>query len=268
MPSSSPPNSFLSAPTTAGNVLTPASPISSRDPSIRTSIKTATTTSIDTISTNNTPTNETSSSSSTRPPTKTPSGFTFPIDYNFPPFFTLQPNAQTQQAQMKRWADLISDWCRYHGTFRLSLVDAVDLPLFHNARLKKKVGLLEARRIVDWMAKAQEDGGGGGRAEWVPAAPGGGGSGSSRSSVGEKTVAWIWWRRPEDWAIMIADWIDETAQKNTVLTVYELINGDATISQEFHDMDPEVMLKALNILVKRGKAQIFGGDDEKGVKFF
>jgi hypothetical protein len=25
--------------------------------------------------------------------------------------------------------------------------------------------------------------------------------------------------------------IDETAQKNTVLTVYELINGDATISQ-------------------------------------
>lgn len=41
-----------------------------------------------------------------------------------------------------------------------------------------------------------------------------------------------------------------------------------TIYTEFHDIDPEVMLKSLNILVKRGKAQIFGSDDEKGVKFF
>lgn len=40
------------------------------------------------------------------------------------------------------------------------------------------------------------------------------------------------------------------------------------MSTEFHEIDPEVMLKSLNILVKRGKAQIFGSDDEKGVKFF
>ena len=35
-----------------------------------------------------------------------------------------------------------------------------------------------------------------------------------------------------------------------------------------HGMDSEVLLKALNILVKRGKAQIFGQDDSPGVKFF
>lgn len=33
-------------------------------------------------------------------------------------------------------------------------------------------------------------------------------------------------------------------------------------------MDREVLLKALAILVKRGKAQIFGQDDSLGVKFF
>jgi len=142
------------------------------------------------------------------------------------------------------------DWCRYHRTFRLSLVDAVDLPLFYNARMRKRVGMQDARTIIDWMAKSQEDGGGGKRAEWLPPTPGGG----SRSAVGEKTAAWIWWRRPEEWATLVADWvclhpfvwrmvisqeqgltqclkIDETAQKNTVLTVYELIHGDATISQ-------------------------------------
>jgi ESCRT-II complex subunit VPS25 len=33
-------------------------------------------------------------------------------------------------------------------------------------------------------------------------------------------------------------------------------------------MDTEVLLKALNILVKRGKAQIFGQEESQGVKFF
>lgn len=37
---------------------------------------------------------------------------------------------------------------------------------------------------------------------------------------------------------------------------------------EFHDMDHDVMLKALSILSKRGKAQVFGSEGQEGVKFF
>lgn len=37
---------------------------------------------------------------------------------------------------------------------------------------------------------------------------------------------------------------------------------------DFHDMDPEVFAAATNVLVKRGKAQVFGTDDAKGIKFF
>lgn len=54
----------------------------------------------------------------------------------------------------------------------------------------------EARAIVDWMARAEEDGGGGKRAEWVEGLAG-----------KEKTLAWIWWRRPEEWAALIAGWV-------------------------------------------------------------
>ena len=43
------------------------------------------------------------------------------------------------------------------------------------------------------MAKAEEDGGGGRRAEWIE------GTG--------KTVVWVWWRRPEEWAGILADWV-------------------------------------------------------------
>ena len=75
-----------------------------------------------------------------------------------------------------------------------------------------------------------------------------------------------------------------------MLTVYELVEGEATTSQgmslwktglllklkcsfmflikEFHGMDPEVMLRSLSILVKRGKAQVFGSEGQEGVKFF
>jgi len=37
---------------------------------------------------------------------------------------------------------------------------------------------------------------------------------------------------------------------------------------EFHGMDPELLQKALAILVRRGKAQVFGQDDQQGVKFY
>lgn len=38
---------------------------------------------------------------------------------------------------------------------------------------------------------------------------------------------------------------------------------------EFHGIDPYILRKALDILVKRGTAQIFGAnEDERGVKFF
>ena len=42
----------------------------------------------------------------------------------------------------------------------------------------------------------------------------------------------------------------------------------ANLSPEFYAMDLDVLLKALQVLVKRGKAQIFGNQDEQGVKFF
>ena len=37
---------------------------------------------------------------------------------------------------------------------------------------------------------------------------------------------------------------------------------------EFHGMDIELLQRSLNVLVKRGKAQIFGSEDQQGVKFF
>ena len=40
------------------------------------------------------------------------------------------------------------------------------------------------------------------------------------------------------------------------------------VNTDFHGMDPEVLQRALAVLVKRGKAQIFGQEDQQGIKFF
>ena len=62
--------------------------------------------------------------------------------------------------------------------------------------------------------------------------------------------------------------VDDTAQKGSILTLYELHSGEAARSQEWYGMDQELMLSVVKVLVKRGKAQIFGqSEDEMGVKF-
>ncbi|KAI1141619.1 ESCRT-II complex, vps25 subunit [Hypoxylon sp. FL0543] len=175
--------------------------------------------------------------------------FDFPREYNFPPFFTRQANLTTLHAQLEKWSSLVLAYCRHHRLFRLPLSyeGAPHEDLFRNRRLGRSLRLADAREVLDFMRRE-------GRAE-----PVGGGAGD---------VFWIYWKTPDEWAALVEAWVDETAQKNSVLTLYELTEGEGTRGTEFHGLDPELLQKALQVLVKRGKAQIFGQEDQQGVKFF
>lgn len=183
--------------------------------------------------------------------------FQYPTLYNFPPFFTLQPNLSTRTSQLRKWSRLIQRYCRYHHIFKLSLTTALDSHLFKNASLRKRLSAHDGRELIEWMTT--EDGGQ--RAEWIVAGDGKGGGKEGGSF-------WVFWKRPEEWADVVAGWVEETGQKNMVLTLYELVDGEMTKGQEFHGMDAELFRRSLNVLVKRGKAQVFGSEDQQGVKFF
>ncbi|KAI0887938.1 ESCRT-II complex, vps25 subunit [Annulohypoxylon maeteangense] len=203
------------------------------------------------------------------PPTSSSSStFDFPREYNFPPFFTKQTNLTTLHAQLEKWSSLILSYCRHHRLFRLSLSyeGSAYEDLFRNRRLNKSLRLADAREVLDFMRKE-------GRAEPVSGSGGGGGGISSISGMGGGKevvgdVFWIYWRSPEEWAEVVEAWVEETGQKNTVLTLYELTEGDGTRGTEFYGLDAEILQKALQVLVKRGKAQIFGQEDQQGIKFF
>jgi hypothetical protein len=63
---------------------------------------------------------------------------------------------------------------------------------------------------------------GGERVEWIK---------QTKGDEGRETRCWIYWRRPEEWGQLIYDWVDETGQKGAVLTLYELVEGDASQAQ-------------------------------------
>ncbi|KAF2856118.1 ESCRT-II complex, vps25 subunit [Plenodomus tracheiphilus IPT5] len=191
-----------------------------------------------------------------------PPAFTFPPHYSFPPFFTLQPVASTRSSQLLSWSTLIQSYCRHHRIFSLSLIDALPTPLFTNPTLHRSLSLRDAKAVLSWMASPE----GGNRAEWIPT--GGPNNKKTKGDEGEGGKAWIYWRRPEEWASVLEEWVERTGQRGVVLTLYEIGEGDASAREEFAGMDVELLQRSLGVCVKRGKAQIFGGEGSEGVKFF
>ena len=200
-------------------------------------------------------------SSITSPPSSS-KPFQFPPHYAFPPFFTLQPTLSTRTSQLQSWSSLIQAYCRHHHLFSLTLIDALSTPLFHNPTLHRRLSARDARAVVDWMSGADGDS----RAEWIGAPPAAARKGAADDD--SRARFWVFWRKPEEWAGVLEAWVDATGQKGSVLTLYELTESDATAGQEFHGMDAELLQRSLMVLVKRGTAQIFGGEGEMGVKFF
>lgn len=94
---------------------------------------------------------------------------------------------------------------------------------------------------MDWMCGEE----GGGRAEWVGGGKTGGREGilggrdGGREGIlggregrdGGKEIAYIWWKGVEEWAELVAGWVEETGQKGVVLTLYEITEGEGTLGQ-------------------------------------
>ncbi|GAA6022901.1 hypothetical protein JCM10207_006856 [Rhodosporidiobolus poonsookiae] len=187
-------------------------------------------------------------------PTSSTAGFLFPSLYSFPPFFTRQPNPTTWSHQLQQWTTLILAWARYTRVWRVDLSDdACAREPFANPRIKRQLHLPTLRAILESMVTA-------GSAEYDP-----------KPAKGKPpTAAWIFWKRPEEWAALIYDWVKETGQTNSIMTFYELTEGgDLVHTTEFFQLPPPLLRKALDVLVKQGKAQVFKGigEDGEGVKF-
>jgi len=172
--------------------------------------------------------------------------FEFPWQYNFPPFFTLQPNLDTRQKQIDGWCALILDYHRQKKQYTLDVNEAQSSDLFNNKSLNRKLALDNVILVLEELRKR-------GNVEWT-----------------DKTrkQCLVMWRTPEEWGKIMYQWANSNGMVNTVCTLYELINGDDTSNQEFHGMESWLLTRALKTLEQQRKAELISFDGNEGVKFF
>lgn len=176
--------------------------------------------------------------------------FVFPSLYSFPPFFTRQPNVETWKSQQSHWISFILAYCRHKRIFRFQISqELLDTELFTNKKIQRHVKMDMLKEILDFMANKHNG-------EWMDS--------------GKKDVFLIYWRTLNEWADMLMQWIEDTGQRNNILTYYELTEGNALINTEFYKIDPIILKKVIEVLVKKGTAQVLRGtnEDEFGIKFF
>ncbi|KAI8843419.1 Vacuolar protein-sorting-associated protein 25 [Chytriomyces hyalinus] len=172
--------------------------------------------------------------------------FAFPAIYNFPPFFTQQPTADTWSRQRALWVSLVLAYCASHRLFLVDLNELSVSPLFTNASISRSLN----RKAIDAVF---EDIVAAGNGEWEDK--------KSRSRC------FVWWKRPDEWAALIYAWASDNGQK--ICTVYEIVEGDVTEGLEFHGLHIDAVKRVLEVLVKQGRGQLFYGssDTDMGIKF-
>ena len=174
------------------------------------------------------------------------SGFKFPDCYKYPPFWTLQVNPEQKAKQIELWSNLICAYMKSQDLYEFDISAAQEMPLFSNEKINRTLPKIALVAILDEMVKA-------GNAEWLNEM---------------KSRVRIIWRTLEQWGNIFYKWAVESGQCGTMFTIHEL-REDSVSSEEFHMMNPEIMVQALKHLEAKGKAKFFQRPsiDECGVKF-
>lgn len=173
------------------------------------------------------------------------SKFNFPWEYEFPPFFTIQPNLETRKLQLEAWRSLILDYFQDQNIHQLHLRDWLGKPPFANEAINRRLDLDSMKLIINSLVGKKF-------AEWIDK---------------DQGTCLIYSRPPEQWAQIVYDYVKEKSLHNMIMTFYELLEDDSTKDYEFHQLDEIIFLKALKILEKSGKAAVIEIDGNKGVKF-
>eukprot|EP00286_Rhodomonas_abbreviata_P014019 CAMPEP_0181340906 /NCGR_PEP_ID=MMETSP1101-20121128/30105_1 /TAXON_ID=46948 /ORGANISM="Rhodomonas abbreviata, Strain Caron Lab Isolate" /LENGTH=182 /DNA_ID=CAMNT_0023452105 /DNA_START=8 /DNA_END=556 /DNA_ORIENTATION=+ len=173
--------------------------------------------------------------------------FEWPSHYHFPPFFTKQPNSDTNTQRIQHWKSLILSYCQHHRIFVINVREMMQSsPLFFNEKISRRLQFEDAVEILQYMSAA-------GLSEWLST---------------DKNRCLVYWRKPTEWADALYAYADANALTDSVLTLYEIREGEDT-TLEFHGMDHGLLVKVVEILEKQGRAVMFdaGSPDTAGVKF-
>lgn len=167
----------------------------------------------------------------------------WPWQYSFPPFFTIQPNAETRNRQLQAWRSLVLEYHRLSKQSVLDVREAERSPLFNNTAINRRLPSDGIVAVLETLAK----------------------TGNAEPLDKTKTRWHVYWHTLPEWADIIYSWVQESGLNNSVCTLFEIINMP---DKEFTGLSQDVLIKALRILENRKKAELILSDEDAGVKFF
>lgn len=150
--------------------------------------------------------------------------FAFPPIHSFPPFYTLQPNPQSRAQQLVQWRKLILDYCRQHRIFTLAVSgqDDTHKALFGNTQIQRSLTPESIRQVLaDLVAHKQ--------AQWQDL-PASASTSAAAAGLGATKVT-VYWKSPQEWADTIYEWVTSTGQNKSIMTMFELQQGELVETQ-------------------------------------
>lgn len=182
--------------------------------------------------------------------------FEFPKIHSFPPLFTAQPNATILQNQLNSWCDIILSYCQHYkitslninGLILYSQIDNLEIDslpsLFENKQINRSVNDEFKQTIFKHLIHKLN------KAEYVD---------NKKPELG----ILIYWNSLIEWSQKIYDFVENSGQLGTILTIYELTKlEDSGLPNDLRNFDYNLLVKVLQkVLVRQGKAQIIMNDD-------
>lgn len=188
--------------------------------------------------------------------------FEFPKIHSFPPLYTKQPNQTVQQQQIESWCNILLQYCEFYKITSLTIEGAPKYsqlastlttssyskgdipPLFVNKSINRQVNTEFRNFIITHLIHSK-------KAEYIN---------HKKPELG----IFVYWRSIVDWGNLLYEYIVNTGQQGTVLTLYELTKSDddddvgsSGLPQELRNLDEELLVKIIkDYLIKQGKAQL------------
>ncbi|XP_063549006.1 vacuolar protein-sorting-associated protein 25 isoform X2 [Cydia strobilella] len=174
------------------------------------------------------------------------SEISWPWQYNFPPFFTIQLHSETRTKQLEAWQHLIADYLKTTKQSTIDIREAQNSPLFNNQSINRKLSQESILVVLEYMGKM----------------------GQAAPLDKSKNVWEVYWHSLDEWGNIVYSWASSNGMNNSVCTLFELREGENTVDEEFHGLDMTILIKALKTLEAKGKCELMEFDDNQGVKFF
>lgn len=182
--------------------------------------------------------------------------FEFPKIHTFIPFYTKQPNATVLNNQLDSWCEILLNYCQHYKITSMSPLtgkiihsqleddDIKDIPpLFENKEIKRVANDEFKTLIFKHLILIQN------KAEL-------------KNPKSPESGVFVYWRSLAEWAQVVYSFAQKTGQLGSVLTLYELTKlTDSGLTDDIRNLEYDVLVKALKLLVKQGKAQILMAED-------